>query len=205
MGTTTKILATLIATLFCLAAAWWFQRSHVTSSCRTTRSERNGSLIAIADESERAHDDKGHGKPLHGEIAIDGRCYHFRTGGRGRGSIPFGRYSIGRKENHPYLGGPAYPISNIWDAFAHDTRRALFIHCGSITAGCIGIAYAECNDFMKAMAVARPRTITLLPRRDRDQRLDNKPSGNLPKVSRRSKGAPFSTSRAPSTLSASNR
>jgi hypothetical protein len=159
MGTTTKILATLIATLFCLAAAWWFQRSHVTSSCRTTRSERNGSLIAIAAESERAHDDKGHGKPLHGKIAINGRCY---------------RYSIGRKENHPYLGGPAYPISNVWDSFARGTRRALFIHCGSITAGCIGIAHAECNDFMKAMAVARPKTITLRPRRDRDQRLDNK-------------------------------
>jgi hypothetical protein len=41
----------------------------------------------------------------------------------------------------------------------------LFIHCGSITAGWIGIAYAECNDFMKAMAVARPKTITLLPRK----------------------------------------
>ena len=174
MGTTTKILATLVATLFCLAAAWWFQRSHVTSNCRTTRLERNGSLIAIADESERAHDNKRRGKPLHGEIAINGRCYHFRTGGRGRGSIPFGRYSIGRKKNHPYLGGPAYPISNIWDSFAHDTRRALFIHCGSITAGCIGIAHAECNDFMKAMAVARPKTITLRPRSDRDQRLDNK-------------------------------
>jgi hypothetical protein len=69
MGTTTKILATLVATLFCLAAAWWFQRSHVTGNCRTTRLERNGSLIAITDESERAHNNKGHGKPLHGEIA----------------------------------------------------------------------------------------------------------------------------------------
>ena len=170
MGTTTKILATLVATLFCLAAAWWFQRSPVTGNCRTTRLGSNGSLIAITDESERAHNNKGHGKPLHGKIAINGRCYHFRTGGRGRGSIPFGRYRIGRKENHPHLGGPAYPISNVWDSFAHDTRRSLFIHCGSITAGCIGIASAECNDFMKAMAVARPKTITLLPRKGGEDR-----------------------------------
>jgi len=42
---------------------------------------------------------------------------------------------------------------------------ALFIHCGNITAGCIGIANNECPAFMKAMAEAKPRSITLMPRR----------------------------------------
>ena len=75
-------------------------------------------------------------------------------------SAPSGR----AKEHHPNLGGTSYPISNVWDSFAKDTRTSLFIHCGGPTRGCIGIHHSECADFMQAMAVAKPTSITLVPK-----------------------------------------
>jgi len=52
-------------------------------------------FVGVAREMERSKNAQGFGRILHGKIALNGHCYDFASGGRGRGSIPPGRYRVG--------------------------------------------------------------------------------------------------------------
>ena len=129
--------------------------------------DRTGELVAVAYVTERKPDHRGFGAPIRGEIAINGHCYPFVSGGHGRGSIPFGTYRVGAAMNRPYLnpnaGHTAYPISDVFDPLVKDTRSALFIHPGRATAGCIGVDPAQWAQFERDMAAAQPRQLNLVP------------------------------------------
>ena len=170
--------AVLAATTLCVwgyIGAQWLPEKAVTQTKAETSTETHdclspqrygGPLIAVTYERERAKGADGYGAPLHGELFLQGHCYHFTTGGRGRGSIPFGRYQIGAAVSRPYLNpNPkhvAFPLSAAYDALAKDKRDALFIHPGQITKGCIGISPAQWADFEKDMQEARPEAIELV-------------------------------------------
>ena len=126
-----------------------------------------GELVAVSYETERKPDPKtGYAKPIRGEIIINGHCYRFVSGGRGRGSIPFGRYRVGSAVARPYLnanaGHTAYPLSDAFDPIAKDTRSALFIHPGELTRGCIGVDPGQWEQFERDMAAMRPRVLNLV-------------------------------------------
>jgi hypothetical protein len=94
-------------------------------------------FVAVARETERVKGAGGFGKALHGVVALNGHCYRFTSGGRGRGSIPPGLYRVGGAEDHPYLGGKAFALSDVFDPFVKDVRNALFMHVGTRSLGCI--------------------------------------------------------------------
>ena len=131
--------------------------------------DRTGELVAVAYVTERKPDRRGFGAPIRGEIAINGHCYPFVSGGHGRGSIPFGTYRVGAAMNRPYLnpnaGHTAYPISDVFDPIAKDTRSALFIHPGRSTAGCIGIDPDQWEQFERDMRATQPRHLDLVASR----------------------------------------
>ena len=125
-----------------------------------------GTLVAVAYETERRPDASGFAAPIHGEIILNGRCYSFVSGGNGRGSIPFGTYRVGAPVARPYLnpntGHTAYQLSDAFDPIARDTRRALFIHPGRRTKGCIGAEPSQWALFERDMAVVQPRLLNLV-------------------------------------------
>ena len=127
---------------------------------------RQGEIITVADVTERRRGADGYAAPIHGAIVLRGRCYSFVSGGRGRGSIPFGRYHVSGPVKRPYLnpnaGNTAYHLSDVFDPITGDTRGALFIHPGRITKGCIGIDPAQWADFERDMETARPRVLNLM-------------------------------------------
>ncbi len=126
-----------------------------------------GTIVAVAYEADRKPDGRGFAKPIRGELVLNGRCYRFVSGGRGRGSIPFGVYRIGAAADRPYLnsnpGHTAYPMSDVYDTIAKDMRKGLFIHpAASATAGCIGIDAAQWEQFERDMREVRPQVLNLV-------------------------------------------
>ena len=128
--------------------------------------ERRGELIALAYVAERKPDRRGFGAPIRGEININGHCYSFVSGGRGRGSIPFGTYRVGSPASRPYLnpnaGHTAYPLSDAFDPIVKGVRTGLFIHPGRRTAGCIAIDPAQWTQFEQDMQATQPRYLDLV-------------------------------------------
>jgi hypothetical protein len=131
-----------------------------------------GTLLAVTRETVRAKGRDGFGAPLHGDLFLQGHCYHFVSGGRGRGSIPHQRYQIGNARSRPYLnaapGHTAYPLSNAHDPIIKDTRSALFIHPGHVSAGCIAIDPRQWPQFERDMQAARPQVLELVAGGSRD-------------------------------------
>lgn len=131
----------------------------------TARADTN-SLAADTIEKIREVGRNGFPLPLHGHIKIGSHEYPFVTGGRGRGSAPFGKYHIG------YLGGfraprgtfiPGFPLSNIFDDIVGDERSGLFIHPGHLaSAGCIAIE-SGWNRFVSDMKKFGPTSLVLEP------------------------------------------
>ncbi|MGO8778299.1 MAG: L,D-transpeptidase [Rhodomicrobium sp.] len=112
-------------------------------------------LPAQTFEHVRTKTKQGYGAQVHGKIKISGKSFDFVSGGRGRGSAPFGTYRVGTLSGFKAPRGtwvPGYRLSDAYDPFVKDTRRGLFIHPGhEASAGCLAIRKAEWPAFVKAM------------------------------------------------------
>jgi hypothetical protein len=106
-------------------------------------------------EQARTKTKHGYGAKVHGKIKIGGKGFDFVSGGRGRGSAPFGTYQVGALSGFKASRGtwvPGYPLSDAYDPFVNDTRTGLFIHPGhDASAGCVAIRKQEWPSFVKAM------------------------------------------------------
>jgi hypothetical protein len=122
-------------------------------------------------EQARAKTKQGYGTRVHGKIRINGKSFDFVSGGRGRGSAPFGTYQVGPLSGFKTPKGtwiPGYQLSDAYDPLVKDTRTGLFIHPGrNASAGCVAIRKDEWPSFVKAIEgvaeVGRPLAIHLGP------------------------------------------
>jgi hypothetical protein len=112
-------------------------------------------LPAQTFEQARTKTKQGYGAKVHGKIKINGKSFDFVSGGRGRGSAPFGTYRIGPLRGFKAPKGrwvPGYHLSDAYDPLVRDTRTGLFIHPGrNASAGCIAIRKDEWPSFVKAL------------------------------------------------------
>jgi hypothetical protein len=128
-------------------------------------------LPAHTVEQARTKTKQGYGTKVHGKVKINDKSFDFVSGGRGRGSTPFGTYKIGPLSGFKTPKGawiPGYQLSDAYDPFVKDTRTGLFIHPGhNDSAGCVAIRKDEWPSFVKAMEgaaqVGRPLAIHLGP------------------------------------------
>jgi hypothetical protein len=128
-------------------------------------------LPAQTFEKARTKTKQGYGAKVHGKIKINGKSFDFVSGGRGRGSAPFGTYQVGRLSGFKAPKGtwvPGYHLSDAYDPFVKDTRTGLFIHPGHYaSAGCVAIRKNEWPSFVKAIEdvakAGRPLAINLGP------------------------------------------
>ena len=122
-------------------------------------------------EKARIKTKQGYGAKVHGKVKIKDKSFDFVSGGRGRGSAPFGTYKIGPLSGFKTPKGtwiPGYQLSDAYDPYVKDTRTGLFIHPGhDASAGCVAIRKDEWPSFVKAMEgavqVGRPLAIHLGP------------------------------------------
>ena len=109
-------------------------------------------------EHARTKTNHGYGARVHGKIKINGQSFDFVSGGRGRGSAPFGTYRVGGLSGFKAPKGrwvPGYHLSDAYDPFVKDTRTGLFIHPGrNASAGCVAIRKNQWPSFVKAMKSA---------------------------------------------------
>jgi hypothetical protein len=112
-------------------------------------------LPAQTFEHARTKTKQGYGTKVHGKIKINGKSFNFVSGGRGRGSAPFGTYRVGRLSGFKAPKGtwvPGYRLSDAYDPYVKDRRTGLFIHPGhDASAGCLAIRSDEWPSFVKAM------------------------------------------------------
>jgi hypothetical protein len=122
---------------------------------------RTGSINAVSAEQSRTP----YGM-LHGKLNVGGNVYDWSSGGRGRGSLPYGEYKVGGPEKHSALHGTAYPLSDARDpTLGGAVRSGLFIHSGRGQAshGCIHIPLNQYAAFKRDMATHKPATVTVSP------------------------------------------
>lgn len=102
---------------------------------------------------------------LHGNIKIGDNTYPFVTGGKGRGSAPYGDYKLGGAVNRPKLGGAAFPMSNKHDPNINSTRGALFVHRGGPkgSLGCLHIPPGQFKQFQRDVQRGGFKTLRLQP------------------------------------------
>jgi hypothetical protein len=124
-----------------------------------------GNLIALKSiipaqtfQHARTRTNQGYGAKVHGKIKINGKSFDFVSGGRGRGSAPFGTYRVGGLSGFKAPKGtwiPGYRLSDAYDPFVNDRRTGLFIHPGhDASAGCVAIRKDQWPSFVKAMGGA---------------------------------------------------
>jgi hypothetical protein len=115
-------------------------------------------LPATTFEQARTKTKQGYGAKVHGKIKINGKSFDFVSGGRGRGSAPFGTYQVEPLSGFKTPKGtwvPGYHLNDVYDPFIKDTRTGLFIHPGhDVSAGCVAIRKNEWASFVKAVAGA---------------------------------------------------
>ena len=129
-------------------------------------------------EQARAKTKRGYGAEVHGKIKINGKSFNFVSGGRGRGSAPFGTYRVEPLSGFKTPKGawiPGYPLNDVYDPFVKDTRTGLFIHPGrDASAGCVVIPKNEWASFVKALEGAaeggRPLAIRLGPESEPEEK-----------------------------------
>jgi hypothetical protein len=115
-------------------------------------------LPAHTFEKARTKTKRGYGAEVHGKLKVNGKNFDFVSGGRGRGSAPFGTYQVGPLGGFKTPKGtwvPGYRLSDAYDPFVNDTRTGLFIHPGNnASAGCVAIRKNQWSSFVKAIAGA---------------------------------------------------
>ena len=70
-------------------------------------------------EHARTRTNQGYGAKVHGKIKINGRSFDFVSGGRGRGSAPFGTYRVAPLSGFKAPKGtwvPGYRLSDAYDS-----------------------------------------------------------------------------------------
>jgi hypothetical protein len=106
-------------------------------------------------EQARTQTKQGYGAKIHGKITINGKSFNFVSGGRGRGSAPFGTYQVGSLSGFKAPKGtwvPGYRLSDAYDPYVKDTRAGLFIHPGyDASAGCLAVRKDEWPSFVQVM------------------------------------------------------
>jgi hypothetical protein len=120
-------------------------------------------------EHARTKTKQGYGAAVHGKINC--KNFDFVSGGRGRGSAPFGTYGVGVLSGFKTPRGgwvPGYQLTGAYDPFVKDKRTGLFIHPGkNASAGCVAIRQDQWASFVKALEEAakagRPLAIHLGP------------------------------------------
>jgi hypothetical protein len=125
-------------------------------------------------EQTRVKTRQGYGAKVHGKVKINGKSFDFVSGGRGRGSAPFGTYRMGPLSGFKAPKGtwvPGYHLSDAYDPFVRDTRTGLFVHPGhNASAGCVAIRKDQWRSFVKAIEGAvqagQPLAIHLGPESD---------------------------------------
>ena len=125
-------------------------------------------LPAQTFEQARTKTKQGYGVKVHGKIRIKDKSFDFVSGGRGRGSAPFGTYRVGPLSGFKAPRGtwvPGYHLNDAYDPFVKDTRTGLFIHPGhNASAGCVAIRKDEWPSFVKAIeGAAKALAIRLGP------------------------------------------
>lgn len=146
----------------------------VDAALTASQSAEPGVVHAVTDQTERVQNVRGFGAQLTGAITVNGNTYKFINGGGGRGSIPFGEYSVGnfrtaqqRSEQGLTNLGDTFDLSDVSDPLAKDTRTELRIHraSGNGTLGCIGIVggQAEFDKFQRDVKAAGVTKIVLGP------------------------------------------
>ncbi|MGD9878922.1 MAG: hypothetical protein AB7F22_07815 [Reyranella sp.] len=114
----------------------------------------NGSLAVATDQTERVVNASGYGDRITGSITVNGNVYRFGSGGGGRGSIPFGTYTVqqfttgAQRARQGYrFRRDAFMLSDARDPLIPNQapRQGLLIHSSNqgYTAGCIGIIGGE--------------------------------------------------------------
>jgi hypothetical protein len=130
-----------------------------------------GVALALTDQAQRVANVDGYGEQLTGTVTINGNTYRFINGGGGRGSIPFGDYSVSNFRNaeaRASMGmknlGDTFDLNNVHDPLIDRQRSALRIHMALSggTAGCIGIvggpeAFKQFAEDMKAAKITTLR------------------------------------------------
>lgn len=138
-------------------------------------------LPARTIEQARTKTKQGYGAKVHGKVNIANKSFDFVSGGRGRGSAPFGIYHIGPLSGFNAPKGtwvPGYRLSDAYDPFVQDKRTGLFIHPGrDASAGCVAIRNDEWPSFVKAMKEAAQRGRSLSIRLGPESEPAEKPVG----------------------------
>lgn len=151
---------------------------------QTYTSSQPGNLLAVTDQNRRTYDPNGYGSPLTGKVVVNGHPYDFMSGGHGRGSSPFGQFTINRytsqdtrvQEGRDFTRSDAYELGDRQDnapGVQNDpVRTGLLIHpAANGTAGCLGINPAQWPAFKRdldieiARAGGRKVTIDMGPQR----------------------------------------
>ncbi len=138
-------------------------------------------------EKARTKTRHGYGAKVHGKVKINEKSFDFVSGGRGRGSAPFGVYKIGPLSGFKTPRGtwvPGFQLSDAYDPFVKDTRTGLFIHPGhDASAGCVAIKQTEWPSFVTAMKkaaqVGGPMAIHLGPESEPVEKLVRPAAGSF--------------------------
>jgi hypothetical protein len=99
-------------------------------------------------EPARTRTNQGYGAKVHGKIKINGESFDFVSGGRGRGSAPFGTYRVGGLSGFKAPKGtwvPGYRLSDAYDPFVNDHPPLSCNHIAIPLAGAPALRPSICG------------------------------------------------------------
>jgi hypothetical protein len=166
----------------------------------TASATPRGNLIALKSiipaqtfEQVRTKTKQGYGAKIHGRIKINGKSFDFVSGGRGRGSAPFGTYRMGPLSGFRAPKGtwvPGYRLSDAYDPFVKDRRTGLFIHPGhDASAGCVAIRKDQWSSFVSTVGGAAKVGRLAIRLGSGSESMEETPSSSIVKFARHKRSA----------------